>query len=36
MCVFIILIIFIFYNAFPVSFIEGVGLTPFKIISEYI
>lgn len=34
--VFTILIISIFYNAFPVSFIEGVGLTPFKIISEYI
>ena len=36
MGVFIILIILIFSNAFPVSFIEGVGLTPFKIISEYI
>jgi len=26
----------IFANAFPTSYIEGVGLTPFKIISEYI
>jgi diguanylate cyclase (GGDEF)-like protein len=26
----------IFANAFPASFVEGVGLTPFKIISEHI
>lgn len=26
----------IFANAFPACFVEGIGLTPFKIISEYI
>ncbi|MCJ7746472.1 MAG: PAS domain S-box protein, partial [Desulfobacterales bacterium] len=32
-----ILLLFIFYwNIFPVCFVEGVGLTPFKKISEYI
>jgi len=36
MGIFIILTILIFNNAFPVCYIEGIGLTPFKIISEYI
>ena len=36
LCTFIILSILIFTNAFPVCYIEGIGLTPFKIISEYI
>lgn len=30
------LILTIFYGVFPVCFIEGSGLTPFKIISEYL
>ncbi len=35
--VFLLLLISIFYwNIFPICFIEGVGLTPFKKISEYI
>jgi len=34
--IFIILTILIFNNAFPVCYIEGIGLTLFKIISEYI
>jgi diguanylate cyclase (GGDEF)-like protein len=32
----IITLIVIFSNAFPVCFVEGTGLTPFKIISEYL
>jgi diguanylate cyclase (GGDEF)-like protein len=32
----IVVLAAIFANAFPVSFVEGVGLTPFKIISEHI
>jgi PAS domain S-box-containing protein len=31
-----ILLIMIFYRIFPTSYIVGTGLTPFKIISEYI
>ena len=31
-----ILLLLIFSGIFPVCFIEGIGLTPFKIISEYI
>ena len=31
-----ILLFLIFYGLFPVCFIDGVGLTPFKIVSEYI
>ncbi len=31
-----ILLFTIFYGIFPTSFIEGIGLTPFKIVSEYI
>jgi len=35
--IFILLINLIFnFNYFPTCFIEGVGLTPFKIISEYV
>jgi PAS domain S-box-containing protein len=34
---FLLLLISIFYwNIFPICFVEGVGLTPFKKISEYI
>jgi diguanylate cyclase (GGDEF)-like protein len=32
----IAVLVVIFANAFPVCFVEGVGLTPFKIISEHI
>lgn len=32
----IAVLVAIFANTFPACFIEGVGLTPFKIISEYI
>jgi diguanylate cyclase (GGDEF)-like protein len=32
----IVVIVAIFNNAFPVCFVEGIGLTPFKIISEHI
>ena len=32
----IILLILIFSGLFPVCYIDGVGLTPFKIISEYV
>jgi diguanylate cyclase (GGDEF)-like protein len=32
----IVVLVAIFVNAFPVCFVEGVGLTPFKIISEHI
>jgi len=31
-----LLFVTIFYGIFPTSYIEGIGLTPFKIISEYI
>ena len=31
-----LLVVSIFWNIFPQSYIEGVGLTPFKKISEYI
>ncbi|NVM46240.1 MAG: PAS domain S-box protein [Candidatus Lokiarchaeota archaeon] len=31
-----VLLITIFYGIFPTSYIVGIGLTPFKIISEYI
>ena len=31
-----ILLSLIFYSLFPVTYVEGKGLTPFKIISEYI
>ena len=31
-----LLFVTIFYGMFPTSYIEGIGLTPFKIISEYI
>ncbi len=31
-----ILLVLIFANLFPICYIEGTGLTPFKIISEYI
>ncbi len=31
-----ILLILIFERIFPVTYIEGVGLTPFKIVSEYV
>ncbi|NVM19006.1 MAG: PAS domain S-box protein [Candidatus Lokiarchaeota archaeon] len=31
-----VLFILIFYGVFPTSYIVGIGLTPFKIISEYI
>ncbi len=34
--IFAILTILIFNNAFPICYIEGLGITPFKIISEYI
>jgi len=34
--IFIVLMFSIFQGFFPVSFVEGYGLTPFKIISEYI
>lgn len=34
--IFVIVLIFIFSGNFPVCFVEGTGLTPFKIISEYI
>lgn len=30
------LLLFIFLNLFPICFVDGVGLTPFKIVSEYI
>ena len=33
---FITLTILIFNETFPVCYIEGIGLTPFKIISEYV
>jgi PAS domain S-box-containing protein len=37
MLVLLLLLISIFYwNIFPICFVEGVGLTPFKKISEYI
>ncbi len=32
----ILLVVCIFTELFPVCYIEGIGLTPFKIISEYI
>lgn len=32
----ITLVVLIFLGLFPVCYIEGVGLTPFKVISEYI
>ncbi|MFX0009272.1 MAG: MASE3 domain-containing protein, partial [Candidatus Hermodarchaeota archaeon] len=32
----IILLFLVFYGLFPVCFIDGVGLTPFKIVSEYV
>ncbi|NVM34893.1 MAG: PAS domain S-box protein [Candidatus Lokiarchaeota archaeon] len=32
----LILIVLIFTNLFPLCYVEGFGLTPFKIISEYI
>ncbi len=32
----ILLVFLIFTNLFPVSYIPGAGLTPFKIVSEYI
>jgi diguanylate cyclase (GGDEF)-like protein len=32
----IVALVAIFANAFPACFVEGVGLTPFKIISEHI
>ena len=32
----LVLLITIFYRLFPTSYIEGFGLTPFKVISEYI
>ncbi|MFW9874351.1 MAG: MASE3 domain-containing protein [Candidatus Thorarchaeota archaeon] len=32
----LILLILIFLKLFPICFIDGVGLTPFKIVSEYI
>ncbi|MFX0047826.1 MAG: MASE3 domain-containing protein, partial [Candidatus Hermodarchaeota archaeon] len=31
-----VLLLTIFYGIFPTSYIEGIGLTPFKVISEYI
>jgi len=34
--IFLILLLSIFLRIFPVCFIEGLGLTPFKIISEYV
>ncbi len=30
------LLLFIFLKLFPICFVDGVGLTPFKIVSEYI
>jgi PAS domain S-box-containing protein len=36
LAVFIFLISIFYWNIFPVCFVEGVGLTPFKKISEYI
>jgi diguanylate cyclase (GGDEF)-like protein len=36
MAVTIAVLVVIFANVFPVCFVEGVGLTPFKKISEYI
>ncbi len=33
---FSILVFVIFFNFFPVCYIEGKGLTPFKIVSEYV
>ena len=32
----VVLILLIFSGFFPICYIEGIGLTPFKIISEYI
>ncbi len=32
----LILLLLIFINLFPICFVDGVGLTPFKIVSEYI
>ncbi len=32
----IILIVLIFTNSFPICYIDGIGLTPFKIVSEYV
>lgn len=34
--VFIILMYLIFTRLFPICYIEGIGLTPFKIVSEYV